>query len=284
MQAVVLQHKLPLLDGWNAMRVEAAARYSAALEGVGDLRLPPVPAGSAPVWHLYVVRTERPEALGAFLAERGVGSGRHYPQPPHLSPAYAWLGCPRSAPVTEALARECLSLPIYPGIEEASWPASARWSRSISRVGDSDAARSAGGAPANDAPFRLIHDVRFGSGVRVFSFVNLYGCSIGDGSVIGPFVEIQRDVTIGRRCKVQSHSFLCSGITIEDEVFIGHGVVFVNDKHPRATTEAGEPQARGGLGASPGHGRTRREHRLGGARPRRRSHRRRARSSALAPS
>ena len=98
------------------------------------------------------------------------------------------------------------------------------------------------GRPTNDAPFRLIQDVRFGSGVRVFSFVNLYGCSIDDDSVIGPFVEIQNDVTVGKRCKIQSHSFLCSGIVVEDEVFIGHGVVFVNDKHPRATTEAGELQ------------------------------------------
>ncbi len=119
MQAIALLHKLPLLDGWNTQRVEAAARYTSALEGVGDLRLPPVPAGSSPVWHLYVIRTERPEALGAFMAERGVGFGRHYPQPPHLAPAYAWLGCLEgSAPVTEALSCECLSLPIYPGIEE----------------------------------------------------------------------------------------------------------------------------------------------------------------------
>jgi len=119
-QAVVLAHKLPFLDGWNAQRVRAAAWYSAALDGVGDLRLPPVPEGSEPVWHLYVVRTGRPDALAAFLAARGVGSGRHYPQPPHLSPAYRWLDLPEgSAPVTEAMARECLSLPIYPGIEEA---------------------------------------------------------------------------------------------------------------------------------------------------------------------
>ncbi len=109
-------------------------------------------------------------------------------------------------------------------------------------MGDSDAVADGSSQPANDAPFRLIDDVRFGTDVRVFPFVNLYGCSIGDGSVIGPFVEVQSDVSIGRRCKVQSHSFLCSGITVEDEVFIGHGVVFVNDKHPRATTVAGEPQ------------------------------------------
>jgi UDP-2-acetamido-3-amino-2,3-dideoxy-glucuronate N-acetyltransferase len=95
------------------------------------------------------------------------------------------------------------------------------------------------GAPANDAPFRLINGVSFGIGVRVFSFVNLYGCTIGDESVIGPFVEIQRDVSIGRKCKIQSHAFICSGVEIEDEVFIGHGVVFVNDKHPRSTSEEG---------------------------------------------
>ena len=93
--------------------------------------------------------------------------------------------------------------------------------------------------PANDAPYRLLRDVELGDGVRIFSFVNLYGCRIGDDSVIGPFVEIQDGVTIGRRCKVQSHAFVCSGVEIQDEVFIGHGVVFVNDKHPRATTDAG---------------------------------------------
>jgi acetyltransferase-like isoleucine patch superfamily enzyme len=84
-----------------------------------------------------------------------------------------------------------------------------------------------------------MRDVQFGERVRVFSFVNLYGCRIGDDSVIGPFVEIQGDVTIGKRCKIQSHTFICSGVEIEDEVFVGHGVAFVNDKHPRATTETG---------------------------------------------
>jgi UDP-2-acetamido-3-amino-2,3-dideoxy-glucuronate N-acetyltransferase len=93
--------------------------------------------------------------------------------------------------------------------------------------------------PANDAPYRIMRDVEFGKGVRVFSFVNLYGCRIGDESVIGPLVEIQNDVTIGRRCKVQSHAFICSGVELEDEVFVGHGVAFVNDKRPRATTDAG---------------------------------------------
>jgi dTDP-4-amino-4,6-dideoxygalactose transaminase len=119
LQALVLSRKLPLLDGWNEERRAAAAFYTAELAGVGDLVLPPVPDGSDPVWHLYVVRTAEPDRLAAALAERGVATGRHYPQPPHLSGAYAWLGHRRGEfPVTEALADELLSLPIFPGITE----------------------------------------------------------------------------------------------------------------------------------------------------------------------
>jgi acetyltransferase-like isoleucine patch superfamily enzyme len=97
-------------------------------------------------------------------------------------------------------------------------------------------------APANDAPHRLVNGVSFGSGVVVQSFVNLYGCEIGDETRIGPFVEIQRGARVGARCKIQSHTFVCDGVTIEDEVFVGHGVVFVNDKRPAATTEDGRLQ------------------------------------------
>jgi acetyltransferase-like isoleucine patch superfamily enzyme len=93
--------------------------------------------------------------------------------------------------------------------------------------------------PANDAPYRLINDVEFGEGAIVYAFTNLYGCSIGDRSRIGTFVEIQRGARIGADCKVQSHTFICDGVTIGDRVFIGHGVMFVNDKRPRATAEAG---------------------------------------------
>lgn len=119
MQAIVLGHKLPHLDQWNAMRVEAAAWYTSSLDGVGDLRLPNVPFGSTPVWHLYVARTERPEDLSRFLGDRGIGTGRHYPVPAHLAPAYAWLGYSEgSAPVAELIARQCISLPIFPGITE----------------------------------------------------------------------------------------------------------------------------------------------------------------------
>jgi acetyltransferase-like isoleucine patch superfamily enzyme len=96
--------------------------------------------------------------------------------------------------------------------------------------------------PANDAPHRLIDGVTFGVDVVVQAFVNLYGCRIGDGSRIGPFVEIQRDAVVGRRCKISSHAFICTGVEIADEVFIGHGVAFTNDRHPRATTESGELQ------------------------------------------
>ena len=99
-----------------------------------------------------------------------------------------------------------------------------------------------GSSPANDAICRLIDDVEFGADVSVAPFTNLYGCTIGDGTRIGPFVEIQRGATIGARCKVQSHSFVCDGVTIEDEVFVGHGVIFVNDKRPRATRPDGALQ------------------------------------------
>ena len=85
-------------------------------------------------------------------------------------------------------------------------------------------------------------DVKLGSDVKIHHFVNLYGCEIGDGSSIGSFVEIQKGARVGRHCKVSTHSFICEGVTVEDEVFIGHGVVFINDKYPRATTESGALQ------------------------------------------
>ena len=97
-------------------------------------------------------------------------------------------------------------------------------------------------APANEAPYRLINDVQFGDGVVVQAFTNLYGCTIGDETRVGPFVEIQRGANVGARCKIQSHTFICTGVEIGDEVFVGHGVMFINDKRPRATTEDGELQ------------------------------------------
>ena len=91
------------------------------------------------------------------------------------------------------------------------------------------------------APYlNIASDVRLGNQVRLYGFANLYGCEIGDESMIGPFVEIQRDARIGRRVKVQSHTFICSGVDIADEVFIGHGVMFINDRFPRSTTDDGQ--------------------------------------------
>lgn len=82
-------------------------------------------------------------------------------------------------------------------------------------------------------------DVRLGENVKLSKFINLYGCSIGDNTKIGAFVEIQKNATVGSNCKISSHTFVCEGVTIEDEVFIGHGVTFINDTYPRATTEGG---------------------------------------------
>src|SRR5512137_744912 len=86
---------------------------------------------------------------------------------------------------------------------------------------------------------QIAPNVKLGRDVRIFGFVNLYGCEIGDESKIGTFVEIQKGAKIGARCKVSSHTFICEGVTIEDEVFIGHNVTFINDLFPRATTDSG---------------------------------------------
>lgn len=94
-------------------------------------------------------------------------------------------------------------------------------------------------APSNDAPHRLIRDVQFGENVAVYSFTNLYGCRIGDGTRVGTFVEIQAGATVGAYCKIQSHTFICEGIEIGDGVFVGHGVMFINDRRPKATSAPG---------------------------------------------
>lgn len=82
-------------------------------------------------------------------------------------------------------------------------------------------------------------DVKLGVGVKIYDFVNLYGCTIGDNTKIGTFVEIQKGAAIGKNCKVSSHTFICEGVTIEDDVFVGHNVTFINDRFPRATAESG---------------------------------------------
>jgi acetyltransferase-like isoleucine patch superfamily enzyme len=85
-------------------------------------------------------------------------------------------------------------------------------------------------------------DVKLGKDVKLSTFINLYGCEIGDDTKIGAFVEIQKNATVGKRCKISSHTFICEGVSIEDNVFVGHGVTFINDVYPRATTEDGELQ------------------------------------------
>ncbi len=85
-------------------------------------------------------------------------------------------------------------------------------------------------------------DVKLGKDVRLSKFINLYGCTIGDGTKIGAFVEIQKNATVGRNCKISSHTFICEGVTIEDGVFVGHNVAFINDSYPRATAPGGRLQ------------------------------------------
>lgn len=89
---------------------------------------------------------------------------------------------------------------------------------------------------------RIAPDVKLGQNVKIYDFVNLYGCEIGDETKIGTFVEVQRGVRIGRKCKISSHTFICEGVTIEDDVFVGHHVVFINDRFPRATARDGQMQ------------------------------------------
>jgi dTDP-4-amino-4,6-dideoxygalactose transaminase len=130
-QALVLLRKLPSLTAWNDSRRRAAARYADLLDGVGDLVLPPVAPGSDPVWHLFVVRTDAPVALADWLSEQGIATGRHYPEPPHLTAAYAYLGHrPGAFPVTEELATHGLSLPMFAGITDGEVDAVARAVRS----------------------------------------------------------------------------------------------------------------------------------------------------------
>ena len=89
----------------------------------------------------------------------------------------------------------------------------------------------------------ITDDVKIGKNVKIFSFVNLYGCEIGDDTKIGAFVEIQKGANIGKKCRISSHTFICEGVTIEDGVFIGHNVTFINDKYPRSTNEDGSMQS-----------------------------------------
>jgi UDP-2-acetamido-3-amino-2,3-dideoxy-glucuronate N-acetyltransferase len=97
-------------------------------------------------------------------------------------------------------------------------------------------------SPLPEKNVQIAPSVKLGQNVKIFGFVNLYGCEIGDDTKIGTFVEIQKGAMIGQRCKISSHTFICEGVTIEDEVFVGHNVTFINDLYPRSTTEGGALQ------------------------------------------
>lgn len=90
---------------------------------------------------------------------------------------------------------------------------------------------------------QIINNVKLGSNVKIFNFVNLYGCTISDNTKIGSFTEIQKNVTIGKNCKISSHTFICEGVDIEDDVFVGHNVTFINDKYPRSINSTGQLQS-----------------------------------------
>jgi UDP-2-acetamido-3-amino-2,3-dideoxy-glucuronate N-acetyltransferase len=113
------------------------------------------------------------------------------------------------------------------------------------KVGDEVRSGYGRGRPTNSPMQRIAPDVQLGRDVRIYDFVNLYGCKVGDQSKIGTFVEIQKGAVVGRRCKVSSHSFICEGVHIEDDVFIGHNVTFINDRYPGAVNKRGEPQGEG---------------------------------------
>ena len=106
---------------------------------------------------------------------------------------------------------------------------------------------------ASGAYVCIAPDVKLGHDVKLAKFINLYGCEIGDETKIGAFVEVQKNARIGRRCKISSHSFICEGVTIEDRVFIGHGVTFINDRFPRATTSTGDLQTERDWRVEPTH-------------------------------
>ena len=228
--AAVLLRKLPYLDEWNAQRRAAADLYIEGLAEVGDLTLPDS-SDRGQVWHLFVVRTLDRDGLADHLAASNIGTGCHYPEPPHLSDAYAHSATQRVVPRRRA---DRQGSPLFRCSPESQKHRSNGLSRA-SATGSTVADR-----PINDAPYRTLVGVEFGDQVVVQSFTNLYGCSIGDNTRIGPFVEIQRGAVIGASCKIQSHSFICDGVTIEDEVFVGHGVMFVNEgtrAQPRRTAD-----------------------------------------------
>ena len=234
-QALVLMHKLPLLDEWNSQRRAAAAFYAM-----------PSPA-SVTCSCRRSRRAARPSGISMSSARRIPRAWRRPFGPGHrhrtaLPVPGAPDGCvcasgsrPRRVPGRRG-ARVRVPL-------AADVPGDHRGAARSGLRGGSKLLRWLRHRRTTRRTVCL-NDVSFGEDVGVGPFTNIYGCKIGAGSRIGPFVEIQRDVRIGERCKIQSHTFICSGVEIDDEVFIGHGVMFINDKRPRATTAEGSLQER----------------------------------------
>ena len=196
MQAVVLLQKLPLLEGWTRARRGLADHYAEGLDGVGDLRLPPVPMASEPVWRLYEIRTKHRDPLARFLDTPASSRPPVSDADPSDAGVCASRVSPRRLPGRRAAGRRAaVAAPIS---------RTRRGSGGPRRRNDPRVLSSMTGVPANDVPYRMIDEVMFGDDVIVQSFVNLYGCRIGAGSRVGPFVEIQRGAEIGRRCKIRA--------------------------------------------------------------------------------
>jgi acetyltransferase-like isoleucine patch superfamily enzyme len=191
-------------------------------------------------WPGNVRELENRIQRAAIMAE----NGRVTPEDLGLSSAYAEYEGQALFSARDALDRQM--------IEAALTRTKGNLTRAASEVGNqpADTLRIDGetrnvskkGERLMDEFLSIAPDVRLGRNVKLSKFINLYGCSVGDNSKIGAFVEIQKNASVGKNCKVSSHSFICEGVTIEDDVFIGHGVMFINDSFPRATTSGGAMQ------------------------------------------
>ena len=260
----------PYLDEWNA----PAARRRRSLRRGSRGRRRPRPAGhERPRPGVAPVRRPHGRSVtgSPTISPRGnIGTGRHYPEPPHLSAAYAHLGLRGGVVPGRRAARQGAPLASdLPGHHRGAGRAGRRERPRLVRPWLT--------GRSTTRPIGIARRRRVRRGVVVQSFTNLYGCRIGDNTRIGPFVEIQRGAVIGANCKIQSHTFICDGVTIEDEVFVGHGVMFVNDKYPRATTTDGRLQGEADWELPRDRRRARRDDRFGRGRARR-GPRRRARA------
>ena len=230
-QAIVLLHKLPHLDGGTSSGARPPRYYNEALDGVGDLVLPPVAAGSDPVWHLYVVRTADPDGARRATSRRAasgrVATTRSRRTSPGLSRGSATAGVVSRH---RAARREVLSLPIFPGITEAQLAAVVDAITEYFEVADRPPTTRPTGSSRTSSSARASSSRPSRTSTAAASATR---------SRIGPFVEIQRGAVVGARCKIQSHAFICDGVEIGDGVFVGHGVMFINDKSPARDRRGG---------------------------------------------